>query len=80
MKTLKFKTNIKCSDCLSQVAPLLNEESKIEKWNVNLQSVDCILTVESNLVSAGQIRETLAKAGFQGEAVEVSVLSTSFFP
>ncbi len=80
MKTLKFKTNIKCASCLSEVAPLLDEEAQIETWNVNLQSADCILTVESNSLSAAQIRETLARAGFRGEAVEERVLSPSFFP
>ena len=36
MKTLKFKTNIKCTGCVAKVTPFLNDEKGIEKWDVDI--------------------------------------------
>ena len=52
MKTLKFKSNINCTGCLSKVTPVLNEEKAIEKWDVDLESDDRILTVETSNLDA----------------------------
>lgn len=64
MKTLKFKSNINCTGCLSKVTPFLNEEKEIEKWDVDLKHDDRILTVETENLSADEIKETVQKAGF----------------
>jgi copper chaperone len=64
MKNLTFKTNIQCSNCLSKVTPKLNEQSGIESWNVDLQDPDRTLTVETESLSAEEIKKVVLKAGF----------------
>lgn len=64
MKTQKFKTNINCSNCLAKVTPVLNANPKIDKWDVDLQSADRILTVESEDITADEVFKTVIKAGF----------------
>ena len=64
MKTQKFKTNIDCGNCLSKVTPILNAESRINSWEVDLKSEDRILTIESEDMSAEDVFKTVIKAGF----------------
>ncbi|MEB2775838.1 heavy-metal-associated domain-containing protein [Algoriphagus sp. D3-2-R+10] len=64
MKTQKFKTNIACSNCLAKVTPVLNAEPKINSWEVDLQSEDRILTVDSDDITADEVFKTVLKAGF----------------
>ena len=64
MKTLKFKSNINCTGCLSKVSPVLNEEQSIKKWDVDLKHDDRILTVETDSLSSDEIKQTVQKAGF----------------
>ena len=67
MKTLKFKSNINCTGCLSKATPVLNEEKAIEKWDVDLESDDRILTVETSNLDAEKVKQTVQKAGFNLE-------------
>lgn len=64
MKTLQFKTNIQCTNCLSKVSPKLNEQSGIESWTVDLQDPDRTLIVETESLSAEEIKKAVLKAGF----------------
>ena len=64
MKTQKFKTNINCGNCLSKVTPILNAESRINSWEVDLKSEDRILTIESEDMTAEDVFKTVIKAGF----------------
>ncbi len=64
MKTQKFKTNINCGNCLAKVTPILNAESRIKSWEVDLKSEDRLLTVESEDMSAEDVFKTVIKAGF----------------
>lgn len=70
MKTLKFKTTIKCSGCLAKVTPFLNDESSIEKWDVNIYTPEKTLTVESNNGDAEKVIKAVEKAGFQIESIK----------
>lgn len=47
METLKFKTNIKCGGCIATVTPVLNNLEGINKWEVDVNNPDKILTVEA---------------------------------
>ena len=69
MKTLKFKTNINCSGCVSKVTPFLNKHEGIVNWEVDTDNPDKILTVESDSVSAEGIKATLQKVGFMAEKI-----------
>lgn len=67
MKTLKFKTNIKCTGCVAKVTPFLNDEKGIEKWDVDIFNPEKILSVETDSKNSDKIIETIEKAGFKAE-------------
>ncbi|MBB2150630.1 heavy-metal-associated domain-containing protein [Pedobacter gandavensis] len=70
METLKFKTNIKCGGCIATVTPHLDGLAEVFKWEVNTDTPDKILTVETaSAADAELIQETVKKAGFQVEKV-----------
>ncbi len=69
MNTLKFKTNINCTGCLSKVTPFLDQENGIEKWEVDLQSDARVLTVETSNLDKEELQQTVQKAGFNAEAI-----------
>ncbi len=68
METIKFKTNIKCTGCLAQVGPALNETAGENHWKVDLDSSDKILTVEGDLQES-EIIAAVKKAGYAAERV-----------
>lgn len=70
MKTLKFKTNINCNNCLAKVTPKLNEQSGIQSWNVDLQDDERTLTVETEELQAEDIKKAVLKAGFIAQVKE----------
>lgn len=70
METLKFKSNINCSNCVAKVTPFLNGKEGIEKWEVDTNSPDKILTVEVCDLSPEQIIETVKKTGFKIETID----------
>ncbi len=68
MKTLQFKTNIRCGGCLAQTTPFLNALGGIDKWEVDLKDPGRILTVETDHVTADQVREAVGRAGFKAQS------------
>lgn len=68
-KELKFKTNIKCMGCVSQVTEALNGAVGADNWAVDLQSPDRQLTVRAESLDAETVVAAVAKAGFRAEAV-----------
>lgn len=70
MNTLKFKSNINCTGCLSKVTPVLNDEKAIQQWDVNLEHDDRTLTVETNDLSAEEVQKTVSKVGFKAQLIE----------
>lgn len=69
MSTLKFKTNINCTGCLSKVTPVLNGENEIKNWEVDLENKDKVLSVDTTNKSATEISAIVQKAGFKAEAI-----------
>jgi copper chaperone len=67
MEKIQFKTNIKCGGCIAQVTPHLDAVAGVEKWEVNIQNPDKILTVVANGANANQVKEAVVKAGFKAE-------------
>jgi copper chaperone len=70
MKTLQFKTSIKCAGCLEKVTPFLNEQLTSEEWNVDIFNPAKILTVHSDKMTAEEIEEKVKQAGFQIERID----------
>jgi len=69
MEKYQFKTNIKCSGCIAQVTPHLDSLKGIEKWEVNIENPDKILTVITDGTKRNQIQEAVTKAGFKAEKI-----------
>jgi copper chaperone len=69
MTTFKFKSNIKCMGCVSQVSPILNNAEGIDKWQVDIYNPQKTLTVETEKLNAGEIASLVEKAGFKAEEI-----------
>ena len=68
METLKFKTNIKCSGCIAKSTPYLNEAVGENKWNVDVQDANKILTIESDVtVDPEKVIRAVENAGFKAQ-------------
>ena len=70
MKTLKFKTNIECSNCEARVKPFLDKKEGIVSWQVDTDSADTVLTVETESLEAKDIIKTIKRTGFVAEEIE----------
>ena len=69
MKTVQFKTNIKCAGCIEKVSPGLNETAGADNWEVDLQSPDKVLTISAEEVNAAAIQQAVEKAGYKAENI-----------
>jgi len=70
MQTIKYKTNIKCGGCIATVAPYLNELKDLEKWEVDTNSPDKVLTIQGTSESIDQeVVNSLKKAGYTAEKI-----------
>lgn len=69
MNTYKFKTSLSCSGCVSKIEKILNAEKDIIKWEVDLNSPDKILTIETETFDPNQIPSLLLKAGYKAEQI-----------
>ncbi|MGV3502528.1 MAG: heavy-metal-associated domain-containing protein [Adhaeribacter sp.] len=65
MEKLKFKTNINCSGCIQSLAPYLEAEKSIQKWQVDPATADKILTVEGEAVEKEVVIRRVELAGFK---------------
>jgi len=64
MKKYIFKTSINCSGCLKRVKPMLDAAEDIEKWDIDLDHPDKILTVETEKLNPTDIICIIDDAGF----------------
>ena len=69
MNTLQFKTNIKCTGCLSKVAPALNQKLGEGQWEVDLMTLKKTLTVTAPDVDQQKVIEIVKEAGYTAEAI-----------
>jgi copper chaperone len=70
METYKFKTNIKCGNCIATVTPFLNGISDIQDWSVDTKNPDKTLTVTAtDELDTTQVISELNKAGYQAETI-----------
>ncbi len=70
MKTLKFKTNIKCGGCIAAVTPHLNTAETISNWSVDTANPNKILTVNGENPSEAEVIEKVTKAGYAIEKTD----------
>jgi copper chaperone CopZ len=69
METMKFKTNINCSNCVAKVTPFLDKKAGKGSWSVDTESNDKILTVENNELTAEDIVKTIKRTGFEANPI-----------
>ena len=69
MKTLKFKSNIKCSGCIATVTPFLNNKKEILKWEVDLASPDKIMSIETENLDSDDMIDIMKTAGYKAELI-----------
>lgn len=68
MKTFKFKTNLKCNNCVAKVKTQLDNAEEIIRWSVDLKNPYRILTVEAHDEKVVELVERiLADAGYRSE-------------
>jgi copper chaperone len=70
METIKFKTNINCDACVAKVTPVLNDNLSIEKWEVDTQNPNKILTVEGENINQQELMQSLEKIGYKATLAE----------
>ena len=70
MKTLRFKTSIKCNGCLISVRPQLNAIKGIEGWEVDLNSPESILSVQCEEDLTELIKSAVERAGHSLSKIE----------
>ncbi|AFK04312.1 hypothetical protein Emtol_3179 [Emticicia oligotrophica DSM 17448] len=67
MKNQSFKTNINCSGCVARVTNSLNSTVGENKWKVDTENPNKILSVDNPDVSTEDIIEAIKKVGFKIE-------------
>lgn len=68
MKTLKFKTNLKCPHCIEKVSAPLDQAEEIRSWSVDLDDPDKTLTVETeNEETLALVCKILSQSGYCAE-------------
>lgn len=69
MSTLKFKTSLKCSGCVSAITPAMDEIEGITSWNAELASLPIILTVEADNDVEQAVIAGVSKSGYSIEKI-----------
>ncbi len=67
MSTLKFKSNIKCGACIEKVKPVLDKNSDIKSWEVDLKDPQRVLSIEADNLDVGQLKKEIEAVGYQLE-------------
>jgi copper chaperone CopZ len=70
METTQFKTNIKCSGCITTVTPVLNNIAGADNWKVDLASPDRVLSISAVNIDKNEVRNALGKVGYKAEALQ----------
>lgn len=66
MNTIQFKTNIKCTGCLSKVSPILNKVAGENNWQVDLEAPTKTLTLSQESLEK-EVLNAVKEAGFIAE-------------
>ena len=67
---LIFKTNIQTESDRLRIQSVLDHLDGIEKWNVDLQDIDCVLRIESRQFSPAEIILIINRCGFECAELE----------
>ncbi len=79
MKTIKFKTNIKCGGCIDTVSSYLDNAQEINEWEVNTVDEDKVLTVSGpETLEAKDVVDIVNLAGFSAKPLRKGILTKIF--
>jgi copper chaperone CopZ len=68
---LRFKTNLKCGNCINAIYPDLNSLSGIISWKVDLTSRPSVLEVQTETATEQEIINAVKKAGYKIEPLNL---------
>ncbi|KAA2245427.1 hypothetical protein F0L74_05555 [Chitinophaga agrisoli] len=64
---LVFKTDIRFSNDVTKVAPALNSQPAIRRWNIDRSDIDKVLRIESDSLQVQDIIGLVQQAGYHCE-------------
>ena len=67
MEILVLKTNISSKKQVKTVAPLLNGQESISRWNIDLNDIDKVLRIEASDIELDEVVQLIQEAGFYCE-------------
>ena len=70
MSTYHFKTNLKGAACIESIKPgldLLQQNQEIDRWEVDLQSPEKLLVVETQKLTPDKVKHLLREKGYEAE-------------
>ena len=71
MKILKFKTNIDSQEAVNKIAPGLDQEETVSKWQVDTNTDENILSVSGENLNPQKVENAVQEAGFNIELLRV---------
>ena len=54
---------------MAKVTPVLNEQENIEKWSVDTENPNKVLTVEGENIDEADLVKALSKIGYKAEKI-----------
>jgi copper chaperone len=69
MKTLEFKTSLKCSGCVERITPGMKALEGVIRWDVDLLKPVKILKVDTDGDNEGAIISVLKESGYTCEKI-----------
>jgi copper chaperone len=63
---MQFKTNLRCGACVQTVEPFMDRIDGVERWDVNLNDPDRILSVYGT-TAPELVKAALSQAGYSAE-------------
>jgi copper chaperone len=71
MKIMKFRTNIENDEQVALIAPALDKEPKISKWNLATDNQDHLLSVSGEEITPEVVTKPIHDKGFEAELIHV---------
>jgi len=66
----RFKTNINCSGCVAKVTPALNAVKGIQRWEVDTNVKEKILSIHPQSITRQEVIEAVKSSGFKIETID----------
>ncbi len=67
MEAITLKTDLHCNSCVSKVEPILEGDSSIQEFNIDLDHPDKLVTIKGHHLDTGVLISKFLGAGYQAE-------------